>query len=396
MKELEVGLVPADTKSGGATTSSSSVVASLRVLPREVVVQRRTVYLIRHGESRWNAAQHKFLKFWRVPGFRDAPLSGTGRDQCERLAANLRVSGLLEKLEVLGGTGGGEDGRGGSAAERGPPPLEKVGQTEGGSPGEDTASLSAVGAVVAPAEDRGPIVDHSAAHDPEEQTAPAGETGGTGEEPEDKPDNPETSDEGGTSSPEATEEASAAQPQLPPAPRFVILCSPLTRAVETCLIGLQDHVLPPDPYTPGQLITLIPSCREKRASLFAMDAAGCAVGDDIPDRILAQLELVYDRKSALQRLAEAAGGLRQAAGTGRGSVGRGRGSVAVARDDDAPRVVREFRSIKFELAEVLNGVWWTANGRICPFGGRFGYGESNELKGGGAEKIHGHTVRGED
>ncbi|CAD7940400.1 unnamed protein product [Amoebophrya sp. A120] len=56
----------------------------LRLVSSASVPKRKTVYLIRHGESLWNEAQDNGL-FWRMPSLFDAPLSQAGKHQCEHL-----------------------------------------------------------------------------------------------------------------------------------------------------------------------------------------------------------------------------------------------------------------------------------------------------------------------
>jgi len=63
----------------------------------------------------------------------------------------------------------------------------------------------------------------------------------------------------------------------------VIYCSPLTRAVETALLGLHGH-----PTMAGRGLTLLSTAREKKG-LFGRDSQGSVVGMAIGERVHAQL-----------------------------------------------------------------------------------------------------------
>lgn len=67
----------------------------------------------------------------------------------------------------------------------------------------------------------------------------------------------------------------------------VVYSSPFTRAVQTALIALQAVLA-----SKGTLV-LRPEAREQRNSLLSTDAAGVAVGDEIGQRVLEELEQLY-------------------------------------------------------------------------------------------------------
>ena len=72
-----------------------------RVVP-EAAPPRKTVYLVRHGESVWNAAQANKDVVAMLSAV-DHPLNETGRSQAERLAEHLAAGGS-EAEEVLKAT----------------------------------------------------------------------------------------------------------------------------------------------------------------------------------------------------------------------------------------------------------------------------------------------------
>jgi broad specificity phosphatase PhoE len=65
-----------------------------QIVDAREILNKRTVYFIRHGESSWNKAQSK-LDFYEMGRQTDHPLSGKGREQAETLSA------LIDKEKAL-------------------------------------------------------------------------------------------------------------------------------------------------------------------------------------------------------------------------------------------------------------------------------------------------------
>ncbi|CAD7953363.1 unnamed protein product [Amoebophrya sp. A25] len=105
-------------------------------------------------------------------------------------------------------------------------------------------------------------------------------------------------------------------------PPSVIFCSPLTRAIQTAVIGFQDFVYS----TP---LLLLPSAREKRGSIASVDSAGIAVGEDIINHVQTELQKLYaeqsmdggSTKSGTTTTATTAGGGASTSGTVTATIG---------------------------------------------------------------------------
>ncbi|CAJ1461969.1 unnamed protein product [Effrenium voratum] len=98
--------------SGDALRAGAApMLVSFQILDCSVVLKRRVVYLVRHGESQWNKAQHK-MDLHGMMRTTDHPLSAKGREQAEKLCrllqeeldkevASQSVAGLLRPGLVL-------------------------------------------------------------------------------------------------------------------------------------------------------------------------------------------------------------------------------------------------------------------------------------------------------
>mmetsp|Transcript_6825 Transcript_6825/g.15324 ORF Transcript_6825/g.15324 Transcript_6825/m.15324 type:complete len:230 (+) Transcript_6825:666-1355(+) len=70
----------------------------------------------------------------------------------------------------------------------------------------------------------------------------------------------------------------------------LIMCSPLTRALQTCLIGLQPILVPADGI--GRGVLLNPNLREKR-NFGGKDSSGKWVGDKLQEGVHSALRMLY-------------------------------------------------------------------------------------------------------
>jgi broad specificity phosphatase PhoE len=68
----------------------------------------------------------------------------------------------------------------------------------------------------------------------------------------------------------------------------MVMSSPLTRAIQTCLIGLQHH-----PTLRANGVKLVKEAREVK-NVGGMDSLGKAVGEEIRDRVLEELRTQYE------------------------------------------------------------------------------------------------------
>mmetsp|Transcript_13205 Transcript_13205/g.29096 ORF Transcript_13205/g.29096 Transcript_13205/m.29096 type:complete len:128 (-) Transcript_13205:265-648(-) len=80
-------------------------------------------------------------------------------------------------------------------------------------------------------------------------------------------------------------------------PPSVIFCSPLTRAIQTAVIGFQIYM------DKCQLI-LMPSMREKKNSIGAVDSAGITIGQDIIDHVQRELQILYENPHSAEIFSE--------------------------------------------------------------------------------------------
>ncbi len=74
--------------------------------------------------------------------------------------------------------------------------------------------------------------------------------------------------------------------KLPP----VIFCSPLTRAIQTAVIGFQELLCGGNQKT---AMVLMPSAREKKNNVAAVDSSGIWVGSDIITHVQKEMESLY-------------------------------------------------------------------------------------------------------
>ena len=102
--EGSAGAVPPASSGSDApaTGDHQSCTVQLRLVRR--FPQRKTLYLVRHGESEWNRGQAK-LDLATMYSQVDHPLSAEGRKQADALAAT-----LARVMRSTPGDGGGEDG----------------------------------------------------------------------------------------------------------------------------------------------------------------------------------------------------------------------------------------------------------------------------------------------
>ena len=212
----------------------------------------KVAYFIRHGESKWNKAQdaHAVGDMLHY----DHGLSAKGREQAERLAAVLR-----EAVAARGGAGAGAGA--GAAAGGG------TGGVAAGSPAGRALVAAAAAAAAAPPSD-------------EELVAMFQGGGGGG---------------GGGGGAEALERHFLSA--------GMIYSSPLTRAIQTAVIGLRDHprmaacaVAGDGGGGPGggrESVRLLSDAREIK-KVGGMDTVGCMVGKaQIAGRVREELRTLY-------------------------------------------------------------------------------------------------------
>jgi hypothetical protein len=194
----------------------------LRLVPS--FPRRKRLYLIRHGESEWNRAQAT-LDALSMYAQVDHPLSLTGRQQAEVLAAKLLLAAGGAPSAANGATRRPPDG-GGASAPWVPPPANELES----SPRPTRFAAPSVG------EAASALVDES------EVEALA-----------------ELCDAG------------------------LVLSSPLTRALQTCLLALGPVLR-----QRSQSVYLAPNARE-RINAGSADSFGTAIGaDDVYERLIAK------------------------------------------------------------------------------------------------------------
>eukprot|EP00048_Salpingoeca_helianthica_P000309 m.40751 g.40751 ORF g.40751 m.40751 type:complete len:503 (+) comp10390_c0_seq1:113-1621(+) len=224
-----------------------------RIIPRE---EEKVVFLIRHGESEWNAAVSD-MALHKMLAQVDHPLNTVGVNQAQRLASLWHQHRHRE----------------------GDCEQQQQQHEEEGSQGQEQGQE-----------------ESEAQSSQHHQTPPE-------QQPQDQQQDRQQDQQ---------QEQDQQQPPVPePDARsmhiseFVgaeaVLCSPLTRAVQTALVALHAH-----PTLTRRGLVLLPPARELKRS-YAVDVVGGAVGEEIVSRCLVLLERASPGISAACRLEEIKG-----------------------------------------------------------------------------------------
>ncbi|KAG8460653.1 hypothetical protein KFE25_011428 [Diacronema lutheri] len=262
-------------------------VALLR-LAREPPV-RKTIFFVRHGQSVWNRAQ-KQLDIAAMVSAVDHPLNQTGREQAEVLQTKLARLVSLAKEEAPALDALERD------AERRAREIVRAGVAAGGPAAVRLASR--VAARAAMALERGAVAGTWRARDKELRDAERDVADAAAVAPARPPLalrllSPFRSAQLARVRPAGTRGPAPLQPgALSESERMLVgvqmvACSPLTRAMQTCVIALAPLMR-----HRGCRLRVCPNLREKK-NLGGFDSSGSAVGGDVARRLAETTRELY-------------------------------------------------------------------------------------------------------